>query len=252
MLSSMLAAPAGSRGAPLPDCPLLTASLPRPGAAEQAARAVEEGSLGSLPVLQLLAASRLQQYLGQCDQSWAEAADMATVVMQALWGVRPARALRKRLERQSWVPQLPPAAATSGKQHGGAPRASNTSAERPQRQAQQQLQRDLQQHCGVGGQAALDAVWVACCTLRLAAVGRMDAPSQAHAETALCDAQALLDCCADPAAVARHLSSAAQAVRLAFGGCRYWGLDWRRRQAMLALLHEALARADAQQCECCC
>lgn len=73
---------------------------------------------------------------------------------------------------------------------------------------------------------------------------------EAQAQAALCEAQALLDRCTSPAASQQHLESVVHAGCLVANRISWCPLDHIRRQAMIALFEEALARAEAQKCEC--
>lgn len=220
---------------------------PTPAAEHMAAA----GFFGSLSILQLLATSLLQVQLGGGERSKAAAVDRIGLVMKAVWGARPAHALKQRLERQHWVPRFPAAAAAAAAAGGRAQAAAagTSPAEQAQRECQQGIMQDFEEYCGLEGQAALDAIWEAAATLRLAAVSSMQSPSKAQLQAALCDAQALLDRCTSTPATARHLTSLASAGTVAANLSQWLGLPLERRQALVALLEEALARADAQKCE---
>lgn len=194
--------------------------------------------LGSLSILQLLSASILHRVLSRDPSSLAEAADRVTSVIRAVWGpavVTAQRALRARLERQQWVPQ-----------YGG-----SSSAPQAPRGAEpaKGLQKDLQQYCGLSGEAALQAVWEAALTLRLMLLTALPNPTRPQQQQALCDAQALLDCCPTPAATAPHFASAVQALELTVAASEFAGFDRQRRQAARQLGEETLARAEGQKCE---
>ncbi|KAI7844136.1 hypothetical protein COHA_002271 [Chlorella ohadii] len=208
------------------------------------------GFFGSLSILQLLATSLLQVQLGGGERSKAAGVDRIGLVMKAVWGARPAHALKQRLERQHWVPRFPAAAAAAAAAGGRAQAAAagTSPAEQAQRECQQGIMQDFEEYCGLEGQAALDAIWEAAATLRLAAVSSMQSPSKAQLQAALCDAQALLDRCTSTPATARHLTSLASAGTVAANLSQWLGLPLERRQALVALLEEALARADAQNC----
>lgn len=47
----------------------------------------------------------------------------------------------------------------------------------------------------------------------------------------------------------RHLTSVVNAGTLATNGSQWWGMPPERRQAVVALLEQALARAEGEKCE---
>lgn len=197
--------------------------------------------LGSLSILQVLAAVLLQSVVCHADERYApELAERATCVIKAVWGPAAAaaqRALRTRLERQQWVP------AFGGS--GSAPEAPRGA------EPAQYLQRDLQRYCGLSsGTAALQAVWEAALTLRLSALSRLSNPTHPQVQQALCDAQALMDCCRTPADTAAHFTSLQRALQLTTAASAFTGFDRQRRQAAMQLGEEIIARAEGQKCEC--
>lgn len=237
-----------------PACPPPCPPLPADSLAGQ-------GFLGSLSVLQLLAASLLQVQLGQGDGPLGEAMDRVGSVMRAVWGpactsAASQRAQRERLDRRQWVPCFPPSPAPPG---GAAPRpqrqgrqgqAPPTAGTSPLPAANENLRQHLREHCGLGSAAAaLDAVWEVCLTLRLHAGSRLQSPSKPQAQQLLCDAQALLDRCPSAAATARHVTTAVKVAELAAAGSQWWGMDRERRQMVVKLLEETLSRAEAEKCE---
>ncbi|KAL4431207.1 hypothetical protein ABPG75_006463 [Micractinium tetrahymenae] len=192
--------------------------LARPG--QDLAR---QGFLGSLSVMQLLAASLFQQLSAPgVDAALEDSCDRIALVMRAVWGA-PAitaaqRAMRQRLDRQQWVPAFPRSG--RGQTPAGAP---------PQSPAAQKALREP------------------CLVLRVQAGLDLEAPSKPRLQSLLCDAQALLDCCPNAAATVRCATAVVSAAQLAVTAGAWAGYDAAWRNALLGLFEEARARADAAE-----
>lgn len=197
----------------------------------------QKGVLGSLSVLQVLAASLCEVHMGRGDSVMTESMDRVASVMRAVWGTSHLSALqrgqRQRLDQRQWVPQLPRLDAEPGKV--------------PQVQMES-MEPHLSQHCGLAAGAGGEALWELCLTVRLIAGARLDSPSKPQLQQLLCDGQALLSRCTSAAATSRHLTSAVMVSELAITGSAHWGMDGTRRQALVGLLEAIIARAEEHKC----